>query len=199
VLNAFRQDWEANGGTLVAAQRVDQPVQLAQQIADMLNVRNAGSGGQASRRQDIDFIFLAATPQQAQQIKPTLNFQYAGDLPVYATSHVFSASGDPAQYNDMTGIRFCETPWLLDTSNPLRQQVTRQWPQANGSMGRLYAMGVDAYTLAARLGQLKALPDSRVEGLSGNLGMGANQRIERQLPWAQFVGGQVQRLPNTTP
>lgn len=199
VLNAFRQDWEANGGTLVAAQRVDQPVQLAQQIADMLNVRNAGSGAQASRRQDIDFIFLAATPQQAQQIKPTLNFQYAGDLPVYATSHVFSASGDPAQYNDMTGIRFCETPWLLDTSNPLRQQVTRQWPQANGSMGRLYAMGVDAYTLAARLGQLKALPDSRVEGLSGNLGMGANQRIERQLPWAQFVGGQVQRLPNTTP
>lgn len=199
VLNAFRQDWEANGGTLVAAQRVDQPVQLAQQIADMLNVRNAGSGEQASRRQDIDFIFLAATPQQAQQIKPTLNFQYAGDLPVYATSHVFSASGDPAQYNDMTGIRFCETPWLLDTSNPLRQQVTRQWPQANGSMGRLYAMGVDAYTLAARLGQLKALPDSRVEGLSGNLGMGANQRIERQLPWAQFVGGQVQRLPNTTP
>lgn len=199
VLNAFRQDWEANGGTLVAAQRVDQPVQLAQQIADMLNVRNAGSGAQASRRQDIDFIFLAATPQQAQQIKPTLNFQYAGDLPVYATSHVFSASGDPAQYNDMTGIRFCETPWLLDTSNPLRQQVTRQWPQANGSMGRLYAMGVDAYTLAARLDQLKALPDSRVEGLSGNLGMGANQRIERQLPWAQFVGGQVQRLPNTTP
>jgi outer membrane PBP1 activator LpoA protein len=205
VLNAFRQDFEANGGTLVAAERVDQPVQLAQQIASMLNVRNAGSGlqsstgAQASRRQDIDFIFLAATPQQAQQIKPTLNFQYAGDLPVYATSHVFSASGDQAQYNDMTGIRFCETPWLLDSSNPLRQQVVRQWPQANGSMGRLYAMGVDAYTLAARLGQLKALPDSRVEGLSGNLGMSATQRIERQLPWAQFVGGQVQRLPNTTP
>jgi outer membrane PBP1 activator LpoA protein len=205
VLNAFRQDWEANGGTLVAAERVDQPVQLAQQIADMLNVRNASSGvqnstgAQASRRQDIDFIFLAATPQQAQQIKPTLNFQYAGDLPVYATSHVFSASGDQAQYNDMTGIRFCETPWLLDTSNPLRQQVTRQWPQANGSMGRLYAMGVDAYTLASRLGQLKALPDSRVDGLSGNLGMSTNQRIERQLPWAQFVGGQVQRLPQTLP
>lgn len=205
VLNAFRQDWEANGGTLVAAERVDQPVQLAQQIADMLNVRNASSGvqnstgAQASRRQDIDFIFLAATPQQAQQIKPTLNFQYAGDLPVYATSHVFSASGDQAQYNDMTGIRFCETPWLLDTSNPLRQQVTRQWPQANGSMGRLYAMGVDAYTLASRLGQLKALPDSRVDGLSGNLGMSTNQRIKRQLPWAQFVGGQVQRLPETLP
>ena len=73
---------------------------------------------QPSRRQDIEFIFLAATPQQAQQIKPTLNFQYAGDVPVYATSHVYSASGDVNQYNDMNGIRFCETPWLLEANDP---------------------------------------------------------------------------------
>ena len=204
VLAAFRQDWEANGGTLAAAERVDQPVQLAQQIADLFNVRNAssgslqdGGGAQPSRRQDIQFIFLAATPQQAQQIKPTLNFQYAGDVPVYATSHVFSASGDQAQYNDMNGIRFCETPWLLNVGGTLRQEVARQWPQANGSLGRLYAMGVDAYTLAPRLGQLKALPDNRVEGQSGSLSMNPGQRIERQLPWAQFANGQVQRLPNT--
>jgi hypothetical protein len=73
----------------------------------------------------------------------------------------------------------------------LRQQVVQQWPQAAGSLGRLYAMGVDAYRLAPRLGQLKALPDNRVEGQSGSLGMNANQRVERQLPWAEFVGGQV--------
>jgi outer membrane PBP1 activator LpoA protein len=58
-------------------------------------------------------------------------------------------------------------------------------------------MGVDAYTLAPRLGQLKALPDNRIDGFSGSLSMNANQRIERQLPWAEFVNGQVQRLPNT--
>ncbi|WP_407312159.1 penicillin-binding protein activator [Pseudomonas sp. nanlin1] len=210
VLAAFRQDWEAKGNTLIAAEHVDQPVQLAQQIADLFQLRDSESrakslqstvGGQVaaqpSRRQDVDFIFLAATPQQAQQIKPTLNFQYAGDVPVYATSHLYSATGDRNQYNDMNGIRFCETPWLLDTSNPLRQQVTRQWPQAAGSLGRLYAMGVDAYTLAPRLGQLKALPDNRVEGLSGSLSVNAGQRIERQLPWAEFAGGEVKRLPNT--
>jgi outer membrane PBP1 activator LpoA protein len=210
VLAAFRKDWEAGGGTLIAAEHVDQPVALAQQIADLFQLRQSEGrakslqstvGGQVaaqpSRRQDIDFIFLAATPQQAQQIKPTLNFQYAGDVPVYATSHVFSASGDQAQYNDMNGVKFCETPWLLDSGNPMRQQVTRQWPQAAGSLGRLYAMGVDAYTLAPRLGQLKALPDNRIDGFSGSLSMNANQRIERQLPWAEFVNGQVQRLPNT--
>lgn len=210
VLAAFRKDWESNGGTLLAAERIAQPVALAQQIADLFQLRQSegrakslqstvGSdiAAQPSRRQDIDFIFLAATPQQAQQIKPTLNFQYAGDVPVYATSNLYSASGDINQYNDMNGIRFCETPWLLDTTNSLRQQVVQQWPQAAGSLGRLYAMGVDAYSLAPRLSQLKALPDNRVEGLSGSLSMNPAQRIERQLPWAEFSGGQVKRLPDT--
>lgn len=210
VLAAFRQDWESNGGTLLAAERIAQPVALAQQIADLFQLRQSEGraksvqstvGGsiaaQPARRQDIDFLFLAATPQQAQQIKPTLNFQYAGDVPVYATSNLYSASGDVNQYNDMNGIRFCETPWLLDSSNSLRQQVVQQWPQAAGSLGRLYAMGVDAYSLAPRLGQLKALPDSRIQGLSGNLGINASQRVERQLPWAEFAGGQVKRLPDT--
>lgn len=210
VLKAFRQDWEANGGSVIGIERVDQPVALAQQIADLFQLRQSEGrakslqstvgtqvAAQPSRRQDIEFIFLASTPQQAQQIKPTLNFQYAGDVPVYATSNVFSASGDQNQYNDMNGVMFCETPWLLDANGPLRRQVTAQWPQAGGSLGRLYAMGVDAYRLAPRLGQLKALPDSRIEGESGSLGMAAGQRIERQLPWAKFVGGQVTRLPDT--
>ncbi len=88
MLKAFRQDWEANGGTVIGVERVDQPVALAQQIADLFQLRQSEGrakslqstvGGQVaaqpSRRQDIEFIFLAATPQQAQQIKPTLNFQ----------------------------------------------------------------------------------------------------------------------------
>ena len=198
VLKAFRQEWEAHGGTVVGIEHIDKPVALAQQVADLVQLRkNAGNSAEPSRRQDMQFIFLAATPQQAQQIKPTLNYQYAGDIPVYATSHVFSASGDLNQYKDMSGIRFCETPWLLDSANPLRQQVTAQWPQAGGSLGRLYAMGIDAYRLTSSLGQLKALPDSRVDGLSGSLSMSPTQRVERQLPWAEFANGQVQRLPDT--
>ncbi|MCF6759585.1 penicillin-binding protein activator [Pseudomonas fragi] len=197
VLKAFRQEWEAHGGTLVGVEHIDKPVALAQQVADLVQLRKNGGSAEPTRRQDMQFLFLAATPQQAQQIKPTLNYQYAGDLPVYATSHVFSASGDQNQYNDMNGIRFCETPWLLDPSNPLRQQVSAQWPQAGGSLGRLYAMGIDAYRLAPSLGQLKALPDSRIDGMSGSLSMSPAQRVERQLPWAEFVNGQPQRLPAT--
>lgn len=210
VLAAFRQSWQEAGGSLIAAEHVDQPVQLAQQIADLFQLRQSEARAkrlqstlgtsiatQPTRRQDVDFIFLAATPQQAQQIKPTLAFQYAGDVPVYATSHLYSGGNDVAQYQDLSGIRFCETPWLLNRDDPLRQQVDRQWPQAGGSLGRLYAMGVDAYRLAPRLAELKALPESRVDGLSGRLSLTPSQRVERQLPWAEFRDGQVQRLPDS--
>ena len=211
VLAAFQQSWQEAGGSLIAAEHVDQPVELAQQIADLLQLRQSEARAKRlqntlgtqlaslpSRRQDIDFIFLAATPQQAQQIKPTLAFQYAGDLPVYATSHLYTGGHNPTQFQDLEGIRFCETPWLLDANDNLRQQVDQQWPQAASSLGPLYAMGVDAFRLAPRLSQLKALPDSRVEGLSGNLSLNQAQRIERQLPWAEFRNGQVQRLPDST-
>jgi outer membrane PBP1 activator LpoA protein len=208
VLDAFRQSWLADGGTLIAAEHVDQPVQLAQQIAELFQLRQSearakrlqntlGSNIAAlpARRQDVDFIFLAATPQQAQQIKPTLAFQYAGDVPVYATSHLYSGNNGQSQSADLNGIRFCETPWLLDNSDPLHQQVVAQWPQAGGSLGRLYAMGIDAYNLAPRLSQLQSLPDTRIDGLTGKLSLNSAQRVERLLPWAEFQDGQVQRLP----
>lgn len=208
VLEAFRQSWLADGGTLIAAEHVDQPVQLAQQIAELFQLRQSEArakrlqntlGGNIAalpaRRQDVDFIFLAATPQQAQQIKPTLAFQYAGDVPVYATSHLNSGNNGQALAADLNGIRFCETPWLLDSAEPMHQQVVAQWPQAGGSLGRLYAMGIDAYSLAPRLNQLKNLPDSRIDGHTGQLSMDSTQRIKRSLPCAEIQNGQVQRLP----
>ena len=195
VAAAFRQAWEAEGGELVAAEPLAEPVELANQIAHLLQVRSdGGADSQPTRRQDVDFLFLAATPQQAQQVKPTLIFQYAGDLPVYATSHLHAATDNRSQYLDLEGIRFAETPWLLDDQLPLRQQIEAKWPQAGGSLGRLYAMGADAYLLAPRLGQLVALPDTTLEGLSGDLSLGESQRIERELPWAEFRDGQVQPL-----
>ena len=160
-------------------------------------VRNTVSLYDTALMSLISFFQSHALDSFPQPLQNTLLFHKASDLPVYATSHVFSASGNQDQYNDMNGVRFCETPWLLEPGNPLRQQVAAQWPQAAGSLGRLYAMGVDAYTLTSRLGQLKALPDSRIDGLSGSLGMSPTQHVERQLPWAEFVNGQVQRLPDT--
>ncbi|MCG6540002.1 penicillin-binding protein activator [Pseudomonas sp. KSR10] len=198
VLQAFRQEWQDLGGTVVAAESLAEPIELANQIADLLQVRSReGNESQPSRSQDIDFLFLAATPQQAQQVRPTLIFQYAGDLPVYATSHLHAATDNRTQYLDLEGIRFTETPWLLNPQLPLRQEIERKWPQARSSLGRLYAMGADAYLLAPSLNQLLVLPETQLDGLSGTLSITPEQRIERRLPWAEFQDGQVQRLADT--
>lgn len=196
VYQAFRQQWQELGGTVAAAESLAEPIELANQIADLLQIRSNGDA-EPSRRQDIDFLFLAATPQQAQQVRPTLIFQYAGDLPVYATSHLHAATDNRTQYLDLEGIRFTETPWLLDAQLPLRQEIESKWPQARGSLGRLYAMGADAYLLATRLNQLLALPETQLDGLSGTLSITPAQRIERRLPWAEFHDGAVQPLPDT--
>ncbi len=205
ILSAFTAQWQELGGEMIATQRIDRPAELTGQIAELFQLRASeqrakqvqntlGSkvAAQPARRPDIDFIFLAASPQQARIIKPTLSFQYAGDVPIYATSAINPGTGEV--YPELDGLQFSEIPWFLETNNPIRQHITYQWPQALGSLGRFYAMGADAYQLASQLQQLRALPNSRSAGLTGNLQLNAQQRIERLLYWAQFNNGQLESL-----
>lgn len=202
ILAAFTARWEELGGDMIASQQVDRPVELAGQIAELFQLRASEQrakqlqntlgtkvAAQPARRQDIDFIFLAASPQQARQIKPTLAFQYAGDVPIYATSAINPGTGEI--YPELDGLQFSEIPWFLETDNQIRQHITYQWPQALGSLGRFYAMGADAYQLASQLQQLRALPNSNAAGLTGNLHLNSQQRIERLLYWAQFNNGNI--------
>ena len=50
VLAAFRQDWQAQGGTLIAAEHVDQPVELARQIAELFQLRESEARGKQPAR-----------------------------------------------------------------------------------------------------------------------------------------------------
>lgn len=205
VLAAFSTQWQALGGEFIAAKHIDSPTELAGQIADLFELRASEQrakqleqtlgtklAAQPARRQDIDFIFLAATPQQARQIKPTLTFQYAGDVPIYATSAV--NSGSAMSYPELDGVQFSEMPWFIESNDATRQHITYHWPQALGSMGRFYAMGADAYQLANQLQQLRTLPNSSAAGLTGILKLNQQQRVERTLYWAQFINSSIEQL-----
>ena len=205
---SFRQSWEAMGGVLIGRVIIDQPAEISGQIADLLQIRQSEQRNkrvaraldgnvvvQPTPRQDLDALFIAVTPQQARQIKPTLAFQYAADLPVYATSHVYQVGPDGQQNADMDGIMVAEIPWLLTRDDKLYDQVTSNWPQAQGPLGRLHAMGIDAQRVFSRLPQMQQHASTRVNGATGGLSLAPDGRIRRELSWGGMERGQLSPLP----
>jgi len=187
---------------------IDQPAEISGQIADLLQIRQSEQRNQRvaraldgnvvvqpTPRQDLDALFIAVTPQQARQIKPTLAFQYAADLPVYATSHVYQVGPDGQQNADMDGIMVAEIPWLLTRDDKLYDQVTSNWPQAQGPLGRLHAMGIDAQRVFSRLPQMQQHASTRVNGATGGLSLAPDGRIRRELSWGVMERGQLSPLP----
>ncbi|UAW98991.1 penicillin-binding protein activator [Halopseudomonas nanhaiensis] len=208
---AFRQAWEAQGGVFVGRETIDQPATMASQIGDLLQIRQSEQRNsriksvvddavvQPTPRQDLDALFLSATPQQARQIKPTLAFQYAAELPVYATSHVYQLSGDPTQNADLEGIMVAEVPWLLTRDDELYPSVSQNWPQATGALGRLYAMGIDAQRIFSRLPQMRQHGDARLDGATGELRLAEDGRVIRATEWGVIEDGQVRPVGPSQP
>lgn len=140
------------------------------------------------RRQDVDMIFIAATPKDARQLKPQFKFHYAGELPVYATSHAFTGTINSTADRDIDDLYYCDMPWILDPLPQLRDSLQNYWPDQQ-RYTRFFALGADAYNLIPFLGRLQAKPYERFSGQTGNLHLDPNNRIHRELLWAQFVSG----------
>lgn len=152
------------------------------------------------RRQDVDMIFVAANPEQARLIEPQLEFHRAAELPVYATSSVFTGVPDPKADWDMNGLFFTEIPWILgNLENPgeLYRQVTSSWPDRHARFPRLYALGIDALSIVPHLERLRVDPTAGFNGRTGRLRIDDRGRIHRQLQWALFEKGRP--VPVTHP
>jgi outer membrane PBP1 activator LpoA protein len=140
------------------------------------------------RRQDADWVFLVALPKQGRQIRPMFDFNFAGNLPVFSTSQIFSGRQNRKKDTDLNGIQFTDLPWLLESSE-LKTEVENNQKRAKGNYARLYAMGVDAFRLYPRLKQLAALPQSKIFGVTGDLSIDGQGKIHRKMPFAVFKRG----------
>jgi len=141
------------------------------------------------RRKDIDAIFLIADPVNGRQIKPLLSFFFAGDLPVYTTSTIYSGKPEKTKNLDLSKVMFTETPWVIQQTNPMRETIELEWPKLANKYTRLFALGADAYLLSPRLPLLEQLPEINIPGNSGLLSLDSNQKIHRRLEWAKFSNG----------
>ncbi len=149
-------------------------------------------------RKDIDMIFLAADAQNGRLIKPQLNYYRAMQIPVYATSHIFTGNMDPIRDADLDGIMFGDMPWMLihdGSIKALRTQLQHgNWKYAHTALDRLYALGVDSYAVIPQLNRLSTEQGVHFDGVTSSLSIGPHGRFHRQLLWAQFQKGVPQLL-----
>ena len=150
------------------------------------------------RRQDVDMVFLVASPRTARQLRPQINYYYATDLPIYSTSHVFSGIENIARDRDINGVIYCDIPWLLQPTADhelIREILVLESGEAYQLLPRFAALGIDAYQLPVKLAELAGLPYERFNGLTGNIKMRSGNKLFRELNWAQFIDGKPVLIP----
>jgi len=206
VAAAFADAWEDLGGSIVEFQSylsdgsdMSTPVRKLLNVDDsdaryrsLRNVLGSNVKQETRRRQDLDFVFMAAFPRQARQLRPQLEFHQAQDLPVYSTSHIYSGIADPDADRDIDGVVFGDMPWVLEpvaSGGALRREVGALWSDSVSAFVRLYAFGADAYRLVGELGKLRAQQYAEFQGMTGSLSLSENYRINRRLMWARFKKG----------
>lgn len=215
VLQAFMQHWQALGGTLLDVRSYgDDQNTYSDSVIGLLKLEASTQRHQELTRllgqkpnfvprvrQDADFVLLVGQPEQARQLRPLLRFHHAAQLPVYATSQVYDSASSAAQNRDLDGLRFCDMPWLLPTVHPgasLRAEIGRLWPERAQRYTRLYALGIDALQVMPNLRGLQDGSFSRHPGVTGDLYLDKDRRLHRELPWAQFLNGQPNALPDSS-
>lgn len=141
------------------------------------------------RRQDLDFIFLAAKPTQARLVRPQFNFHLASRIPIYATSSIYSGVQDTKADQDLNGASFVDMPWVLNSASiDEYRELSSEWPKRMKRYQRLFALGLDAYNLIPDLAAMITNSDTKKSGYTGILQI-ENNRIYRSLDIADFHRG----------
>ncbi len=183
VSKTLTSEWQGLGGSVADTYYFSSQADLNQGIANLLHVNAAQHNKtndkktlEQERRQDFNVIFLLAHSNEARQIVPLLKFYYADNIPIYATSAVYS--GKPsAQDSDLNGVNFNDIPWVLGASK--------------GNSNRLYAVGRDAHLIADQIRRLDEMPNFPLYGATGALTLTPQHQIYRRLPWAQMHDGHL--------
>ncbi len=198
VLAAFQQRLSELGGVTVDIERYSGPQESwsgpVQRLLRYHAIEDRKAAAEArakalpgidpQRRNDFDFIFMGARSQDhARLLWPLFRFYHAERIAIYATAAVNSGNGD----RDVSGIRFCDSPWLLDS----RYSAFHDEALAgrNYDSARLYALGADSFLLAQHMTQGGLHPGDQFAGATGTLAVGNDNAIHRGLICARLRVG----------
>ena len=197
----FVNSWNARGGVVTDAitypsavkdftKLLKAPLEIdlsEQRGLEMRRFINSTLSYTARRRDDIDLVVVLGYSEQARQIKPSLDFLYAGDIPVYASSHIYSGSQQIELNRDLSGIEFTTMNWTLEGHMAHPVQPDQRLPTA---YRQLFALGYDAFLLHAVLAEMDGKTAIPLFTSSGMLRL-SNGVIKRHEKWAVFQKGRV--------
>lgn len=140
-------------------------------------------------RRDIDAIYMICSNQALPLLKPYIdvNFSvFAEPVPIYTSSR--ARQDDSHQtVQELNNITMSDIPWLLQNSSDAN--VAALWPSWGNTQKRLYAMGYDSLQLVNKLAQMRAFPGYQFNGRTGQLSVGADGVLNRQLQWGKYWHG----------
>ncbi len=142
---------------------------------------------QASRRYDLEGLFLAAKPPQGRLLLPQLRAFDADDWPIVATSNIYGASPNAELDRDLNGLEFCDAPWVLNANvgdNVPSRESIRSLNSTVGAGARLVAFGIDAYRTLMHSSWLESNPETAIAGATGLLSVDQNGSVRRKPSWA---------------
>lgn len=198
---ALVERWQQLGGSIAATAIYGDQTEYSSSIEDALDIPAGRARARAvrdmlaenieytpRRRQDLDVVFLLShSGAEARSVKPLLSFHYAGDLPVWGTSALYSGTPD-GRDRDLQGVNLVEIPWLLGSSPDLRVAIAAG-DTGSDNFARLNALGADAYRLQTGFRRLASGPDLLLRGHTGLLSLDPGQRLLREPTPATFDRG----------
>ena len=139
-------------------------------------------------REDLDAVVAFTSALESKALVPALQFHFADKLPVFATSQ----SARSENLSDIAGFHVTELP-LLANPDPVAATMSAVFDLREQPLVELYALGLDAYRLAAWVHWIQTHANHWDEGFrlrlnlaSGQLVLGRNGQIERELALAEI-------------
>ncbi|MDQ9178005.1 penicillin-binding protein activator [Cronobacter sakazakii] len=141
---------------------------------------------------NVDAVYILATPSEIALIKPMIAMRAGSHsgATLYASSRSAQGGSGPDFRLEMEGLEFSDIP-MLTGSNPALMQQALAAVNNDYSLARLYAMGVDAWSLANHFSQMRQVPGFQLSGNTGALSATQDCVINRKLTWLKYQQGQL--------
>ena len=202
----FADEWQLSGGGTVLQQTFGSLDSLKSSINRGVGIRMTGTpvlptdnaplpldtASMPTTNGAIDSVYIIATSDELTLIKPMIDMAISTKKrpPIYVSSRSNQGGMGPDFRMEMDGIQFSDIPLMTGANLPLMQKASSKFAN-DYSLMRLYAMGIDAWSLANNYNELTK-GTLQFNGVSGSLRVEDNCTIYRQLPWMQFKQGKIE-------